>query len=155
MLAFCVILSVLSIILISNLGLSIIECCITIIVVLLFIKNHISGSDLLMRYIQGLKFIFCPGQGMFTIQQVLIGSGHSAAHMWMFGVFTCGIWMDFLGKGIEAWTLTHWGRDKMADISQTTFSNAFSWMKMFEFLLEFHWSLFLGVQLTIFQHWFK
>ena len=29
--------------------------------------------------------------------------------------------------------LTHWGRDKMADIIQTTFSNAFSWMKMCEF----------------------
>ena len=26
--------------------------------------------------------------------------------------------------------LTHWGRDKMDAISQTTFSNAFSWMKM-------------------------
>ena len=29
--------------------------------------------------------------------------------------------------------LTHWGRDKMDAISQTTFSNAFSWMKMLEF----------------------
>ena len=29
--------------------------------------------------------------------------------------------------------LTHWGRDKMADIFQTTFSNAFPWMKMFQF----------------------
>ena len=29
--------------------------------------------------------------------------------------------------------LTHWGRDKMAEISQTTFSNAFSWMKIYEF----------------------
>ena len=29
--------------------------------------------------------------------------------------------------------LTHWGRDKMAAIFQTTFSNAFSWMKMHEF----------------------
>ena len=29
--------------------------------------------------------------------------------------------------------LTHWGWDKMADISQTTFSNAFSWMKMCKF----------------------
>ena len=28
--------------------------------------------------------------------------------------------------------LTHWGRDKMAAISQTTLSNSFSWMKMFE-----------------------
>ena len=25
---------------------------------------------------------------------------------------------------------THWGRDKIAAISQTTFSSAFSWMKM-------------------------
>ena len=51
--------------------------------------------------------------------------------------------------------LTHWGRDKMAAISQTTFSNAFSWMKMFKFRLRFHWSLFPRVQLTIFQHWFR
>ena len=27
---------------------------------------------------------------------------------------------------------------------QTTFSNAFSWMKLYEFRLKFHWSLFLG-----------
>ena len=40
-------------------------------------------------------------------------------------------------------------------ISQTTLWNAFSWMKMFEFRLKCHWSLFPRVQLTIFQHWFK
>ena len=40
--------------------------------------------------------------------------------------------------------LTHWGRDKMAAISQTTLSNAFSWMKMLEFRLQFHWIMFLG-----------
>ena len=51
--------------------------------------------------------------------------------------------------------LTHWGRDKMAAIFQTTFSNGFSWMKMYEFRLTFHWSLFLEVKLTIFQHWFR
>ena len=51
--------------------------------------------------------------------------------------------------------LTHRGRDKMATVSQTTLSNAFSWMKMLEFRLRFHWSLFLRVQLTIFQHWFR
>ena len=50
---------------------------------------------------------------------------------------------------------THWGWDKMADILQTTFSTAFSWMKMFEFRLKFHWSLFLRVQLTKFQHSFR
>ena len=43
----------------------------------------------------------------------------------------------------------------MDAISQTIFSSAFSWMKMFEFRLKFHWSLFLKVQLTIFQHWFR
>ena len=51
--------------------------------------------------------------------------------------------------------LTHWGRYKMADIFQTTFSNAFSWMKMFEFRIQCDWSVFLRVQLTIIQHWFR
>ena len=51
--------------------------------------------------------------------------------------------------------LTHWGRDKMAAISQTMFSNAFSWMKIYKFRLGFHWSLFPRVQLTISQHWFR
>ena len=33
--------------------------------------------------------------------------------------------------------LTHWGRDKMADVFQTTFSNGFSYMKIYEFRLIF------------------
>ena len=49
--------------------------------------------------------------------------------------------------------LTHWGWDNMATIFQTIFSIAFSWMKMYVLQLKFHWSLFLRVQLTIFQHW--
>ena len=32
--------------------------------------------------------------------------------------------------------LTHWGRDKMDAISQTTFSSTFSWMKIFEFRIK-------------------
>ena len=28
-------------------------------------------------------------------------------------------------------TLSHWGRDKINTIQQTTFSNAFPWMKMY------------------------
>ena len=52
------------------------------------------------------------------------------------------------------WVLTHWDRDKMDAISQTTFSSAFYWMEMYELQLKIHWSLFLRVQLTIFQHWF-
>ena len=51
-------------------------------------------------------------------------------------------------------TLTHWGWDKMAAILQTH-SNAFSWMKLLEFQLKFHWSLFLRVQSAIFHHWFR
>ena len=35
------------------------------------------------------------------------------------------------------------------------FPFVFSWMKIYEFRLRFHWTLFLRVQLTIFQHWFR
>ena len=42
---------------------------------------------------------------------------------------------------------------KMTIISQTIFSDAFSWMKSFIFWLKFHWNLFLRVQLTITQNW--
>ena len=55
----------------------------------------------------------------------------------------------------SAQLLTHWGRDKMAAIAQTTLSNAFSWMKMLEFRSKSHWKLFMRVPITIFQHWFR
>ena len=52
--------------------------------------------------------------------------------------------------------LTHWGRDKMAANFLMTFSNAFSWMKICAFWLKYHWKmLFLRVQLTIIQYWFR
>ena len=56
--------------------------------------------------------------------------------------------------------LTHWGRDKMDAISQTTLWSAFSWMKNVWIPIEISYpnenkSLFLRVQLTIFQHWFR
>ena len=51
--------------------------------------------------------------------------------------------------------LTHWSWDKMDAILQTTFSSAFSWMKMYELQLIFRWSLFPRVPLTIFQHRFR
>ena len=51
--------------------------------------------------------------------------------------------------------LTHLSWDKMAAISQTTFSNAFLWIKVtFLFWFEFHWSSFLRDQLTS-QHCFR
>ena len=40
-------------------------------------------------------------------------------------------------------------------VHKCKFSNAFSWMTIFEFRLKFQWSLFLRVHLTIFQHWFR
>ena len=51
--------------------------------------------------------------------------------------------------------LTHWGRDEIDAISQTTFPNVFSRMKMYWIRLRFHWNLFPRVQLTIFPHWFR
>ena len=54
----------------------------------------------------------------------------------------------------SAGPLTHWGRDNIDAILQTTGLNVFSWMKMYEFRLQFHWSWFLRVQLAIFLHWF-
>ena len=51
--------------------------------------------------------------------------------------------------------LTHCGRGKMDTISQMTFSNAFSLIKMYEFRLRFHWNLFRKYKLTIFLHWFR
>ena len=51
--------------------------------------------------------------------------------------------------------LTQWGWDNMATIFRMTFWNRFSLMKIYEFRLKFHWSLFQGIQLTIFQHWFR
>ena len=51
--------------------------------------------------------------------------------LWSHGVILC---------------LTHWGRDKMAAFFQTTFSNTFAWMRMFEFRLRSQWNLFLRFQ---------
>ena len=64
------------------------------------------------------------------------------------------LWVTFM-QSCKSCISTHRGRDKMDAIFQTILSNAFSWMNMLEFRLKFHWSLFLRVQLTIFQHWFR
>ena len=34
-------------------------------------------------------------------------------------------------------------------------SNRFSWIKMYEFRMKLHWSLFLWIKLTLIQHWFR
>ena len=64
-------------------------------------------------------------------------------------------------NGFDTWhgnlrshILTHWDRDKMAAIFQTTFWYIFSSMKMHTFRLRFQWILlFLRVQLITFLHW--
>ena len=69
------------------------------------------------------------------------------------GTVRCYQWPQcciYFMMGMHINGLTHWGRDKMAAVSQTTLSNALSWMKILEFRSRFHWrSLFLRVQLTI------
>ena len=52
-------------------------------------------------------------------------------------------------------SLTHWDQDKIAVISEMTFSNTFSWGNMYESRSRFHWSLFLVYTLRIFQHCFR
>ena len=53
--------------------------------------------------------------------------------------------------------LTHIAHTNWQSFWQTTFSNAFSWMEMIEFRFKLHskCSMFLTVQLTISQHWFR
>ena len=68
------------------------------------------------------------------------------------GLAALYLWASALSYTV---TSTHSGRDKTAAIFQTTISNEFSWMEMFKFRLRFHWSLLLGFELTIFQHWFR
>ena len=57
---------------------------------------------------------------------------------------------------VSGWgLLTHRGRDKMAAVFQTAWSNVYSRMKMYGLRLRFHWNLFLRFVLIIFQHWFR
>ena len=72
-------------------------------------------------------------------------------------LFTIVLWhirishRPMLGKP----TLTHLPLDKMAAISQTVFSYAFSWIERLVFWFKFQWSLFLRVPLTITQYWYR
>ena len=45
-------------------------------------------------------------------------------------------------------SISHWAPRQVTTISQMTFSNAFSWMKTYEFPLRLHWSLSLKVQIN-------
>ena len=83
-------------------------------------------------------------------QEDLVKSSHIITN------FSTCVWYAIYPFRNLGWVPFNTLRPRQMDaISQTTFSSAFSWMKMFEFRLKFHWSLFLRVQLTIFQHWFR
>ena len=61
---------------------------------------------------------------------------------------------NFMYKIVVVWLifhqsfLTHWGRDKICTILQTTFSSAFSSIKIFIFWLKFHLNMFPRAQST-------
>ena len=77
---------------------------------------------------------------MFPFDDVIMNLGILSVAMWTLSVDTI---------------LTHLPLDKMAAILQTTFWNAFSWMKKFIFGFKFHWSLFLRVQLIVSELWYR
>ena len=52
-------------------------------------------------------------------------------------------------------SLAHWGQDKMVDILRTTFSNAFSLMKIGVFWFNYHRNFPPRVQSTMSQHCFR
>ena len=100
---------------------------------------------------------------MFSFDDVIMLTFVNPKYLWSQGVTNCMILcgcnypcpMMVAHRWSNQSLLTYGGRDKMAAISQTMFSNAFSWMKIYEFYLRFHWSLFLRFQFTIFQHRFR
>ena len=101
-----------------------------------------------------------PSYIYITVQRV----AHCHPYLIWFSWPTCH-WIHFswwsisacpdVAAAVLAVVLIHWGWNKMAAILQMTFSNAFSSIKMYEFHLIFHWCLFIGVQLTVFQQWFR
>ena len=102
-----------------------------------------------------LLFILCKNPEMI-IKDLDVFSWKKDLVFWF--VFICSLLLMAQLTVIQHWfiqqALNPSPLDQMATISQTTFSNAFSWMKSFVFLFQYHWILFLRVQFTIRQHWF-
>ena len=91
------------------------------------------------------KFIFpWPKSKVPRIFPDFAWSGISLTYLWP---------RDTLLTYYHVEALTHLPLNKMAVISQTIYSDAFSWMKSFVLWSKFRWSLFLRVQWTITQHW--
>ena len=112
----------------------------------LFTKTHLKMSS--------AKWCpFCLGLNVLTKSTSKLGHGSLiASHR-----FTCMKPLIHTLISSLAWqiSVSTLRRRQIAAVFQTTFSNRFRWMKMYEFRLKFHWSLFLRVQLTIFHDWFR
>ena len=91
----------------------------------------------------------------YSLLELLMACYRILINLKVYDMYFTGTWWD--NAVITYWgtILTHWGRDKMVTISQTTISHAFSWIKMYECWLKCHWSLLPRVQLTLFHHWFR
>ena len=114
------------------------SCMMSLKIILLELLSHLSrGSELMCQY-RMFSFIAIPVDALTLNDTKTAECGQASSR--------------HIGDHTE---LTHLPRDKVAAISQTIFSNAFSWMKNFVFWIKFHWSMFLRVQLTIAQHWFR
>ena len=114
--------------------------------------NNIFRCNFLVVYLTEYSLTFVPGSlkdYMTSLLPVIVW--HQTSDNW--NDDNAVHWRIYASSSFTE--LTHWGRDKMAAVSQTTLSSSFSWMKMLEFRLRFHWTLFLRVQLPIIQHWFR
>ena len=113
-------------------------------------RRHASSDSWLRFVIQNGNTKFFFSLYIYTLLSRFERSG--LLLWWQLFWFTLLWWNNIFGTYFR---ITHWSRDKMAAIVQTIFSDEFFWMKIYEFRLRFHWNLFLRVQLTISQHWFR
>ena len=122
-------------------------------------KKNIKESTVFSGKIHALKCMFLwviIGQGgRYTIQPPKQSEAGVSGRWNIQNTLDCKQSICF-GSRLRWVRLTHWGRDMMVHIFQTTSSNALlSWMNMLEFWIQFDWSLFIRVYLTIIHHWFR
>ena len=96
-------------------------------------------------------FMYAPSQWETTLQCNVVSHWLGAYAEWSLQALrldsmSFSKWFPWLVLWVCLYTM------RPRQISQTTFLNAFSWMKIYEFRLIFHWSLFLWVKLTTFHY---
>ena len=110
------------------------------------------------KFTQNIHCIFSPFSTRWISWTLWSWTCSTRTRRWPSSWQTLSLGTPWMGTPWSAWmgtyrmiSLKHWGWDNIATISQTTFSNSFSWKKMYEFYQRFHLSFFL----TIFRHWFS